>query len=61
MKVTTLVIETCAKCPHIEHKPERDTTGYGYYCNYSDVWIPERVNILKDIWADCQLPDLSDR
>ena len=50
MKATTLCIETCAKCPHITHKPEKDTTGYGYYCNYSDRWIPKQVNILKDIW-----------
>jgi hypothetical protein len=58
MKVTTLVINTCATCPHIRHKSEGDTTGYGYYCDYSDEWIPESVNILKDIWLGCQLAGL---
>jgi hypothetical protein len=58
MKETTLIIETCAKCPHITHKPEAQSPGgYGYYCNYSDKWIPARVNLLKDIWEDCELPD----
>ena len=56
MKETTLVIETCAKCPHIVHKPGARTT-YGYYCLRGDKWIPERVNILKNIWEDCKLPD----
>jgi len=59
MKVTTLTVNICGNCPHIEHKPEGDTTEYGYYCNYSNVWIPERVNILKEVWSNCQLNDLT--
>ena len=57
MKETTLIIDVCAKCPHICHKPKPGTTEYGYYCNVCKKWIPNRVNILKDIWEDCELPD----
>jgi len=57
MKETTLIIDACAKCPHIRHKLIYGTTEYGYYCNVCEEWIPNRVNILEDIWEDCKLPD----
>lgn len=56
MKQTTLLIENCAKCPYIIHKIEEGISS-GYYCNYNNKWIPNKVNILKDIWKDCELLD----
>ncbi len=53
-KQTTVVIETCAKCPYIRHE-----IGAGYYCGVkrTRAMIPLGVNILKEIWEECVLED----
>ena len=61
MKQATLIIEKCTECPFIKHRADRANKGFGFYCEYTQKWIPEHVNILSAIWEDCTLLDTVDK